>query len=171
MSIKSKKQQIQVGKINLRPFFDSDADDALEILLNGEIKKTYMLPDFSSRDDALSLFKRLHKMSLSEDRFVYGISLDNKIIGMINEVEKDDDLIDLGYVIHPSYKNMGFATMALSACIKELKRMGYKTVRAGYFEENIASRRVMEKCGMVMTDQTDTVEYRGKIHNCRYFEI
>ena len=42
--------------------------------------------------------------------------------------------------------------------------MGYQRVAAGYFEENIASGRVMEKCGMVATGGTEEIEYRGKKH-------
>ena len=171
MIIKKRNFQIKAEKLLLRPFEKSDEDSVLEIFLNEEVKKTYMLPDFESRDEAVALFERLMKLSLSEERFVYGISLDCKIIGIINEVDKSDSFVELGYAINPAYKNQGYATMVLTACIKELKRMGYKTVRAGYFEENIASARVMEKCAMQMIDQTDEIEYQGKIHKCRYFEI
>ncbi len=163
--------QIGADSLILRPFVDSDEEDVLSILLNDEVKKTYMLPDFDSREEAKGLFKRLQEMSLSDDRYVYAVTLDAKVIGIFNEVEKNGDTIEVGYAIHPYYKNQGFATMALCACIKELKRIGYKTVRAGYFEENIASKRVMEKCAMQMIDQTDEIEYRGKIHKCCYFQI
>ena len=52
-----------------------------------------------------------------------------------------------------------------------LREMGFRRVTAGYFQENDASRRVMEKCGMVRTDQTDEDEYRGERRVCRYCEI
>jgi len=171
MNIKSRNWQIQAGAVELRPFCDTDEDDALEIFLSEEVQKTYMLPAFESRDAASKLFKRLLKMSHDEQRFIYGVFLGEKLIGIINEVDKSDELIELGYAINPMHKNHGYATMALRVCIKELKRMGYKTIRAGYFEENTASSRVMEKCGMKVIDHTDTVEYRGKTHKCRYFEI
>lgn len=169
--LQPRQEQICADSLILRPFADSDEEDVMSILLNDEVKKTYMLPDFKSREEAKGLFKRLQKMSLSDDRFVYAVTLDTKVIGIFNEVEKNGDTIEVGYAIHPDYKNQGFATMALGACIKELKRIGYKTVRAGYFEENTASARVMEKCAMKMTNQTDEIEYRQKIHKCRYFEI
>ena len=135
------------------------------------VNKTYMLPDFESREAAVNLFNRLMKMSESEDRFVMGISLDRKIIGMINEVDRGEDFVEVGYAINPAYKNQGFATMALTSSIKELKRIGYKRVLAGYFEENVASSRVMEKSGMKKIDQSDEIEYRGKTHKCFYYEI
>ena len=48
--------------------------------------------------------------------------------------------------------------------------MGFRKVKAGYFEENVASRRVMEKCGMKQLSYTDEIEYRGIVHKCFYYE-
>lgn len=48
--------------------------------------------------------------------------------------------------------------------------MGFRKVKAGYFEENEASRRVMEKCGMKQLSYTDEIEYRGITHKCLYYE-
>lgn len=48
--------------------------------------------------------------------------------------------------------------------------MGYTEVVAGAFSENIASRRVMEKCGMTLTEQEEDIEYRGKTHHCVYYK-
>ena len=44
-------------------------------------------------------------------------------------------------------------------------------VKAGAFEENLASMRVMEKSGMHRIQQEDTIEYRGKVHRCFNYEI
>jgi len=74
-------------------------------------------------------------------------------------------------VIHPDYQNRGFATEALTASIQELFRLGYSRVRAGYFAENPASGRVMEKSGMHPISKMDTIEYRGNVHRCLYYEI
>lgn len=42
---------------------------------------------------------------------------------------------------------------------------------AGFFEENTASRRVMEKAGMQVSELVEEEEYRGIIHKCYYCEI
>jgi RimJ/RimL family protein N-acetyltransferase len=44
-------------------------------------------------------------------------------------------------------------------------------VTAGAFEDNLASLRVMEKCGMQPMEHTDTIEYRGCEHLCLYRAI
>ena len=49
--------------------------------------------------------------------------------------------------------------------------MGFDCVRTGYFEENTASGRVMQKCGMHKIDLEEEIEYRGISHHCLYYEI
>ena len=46
---------------------------------------------------------------------------------------------------------------------------GFREVVCGAFEENTASLRVMEKAGMEKLDITESIEYRGKVHNCVYY--
>lgn len=166
-----KNAYIQTERLCLQPFSEQDTDSAVVILFNDEIKKTYMLPDFASREAAIQLFERLRFLSLDESRFVYGVYLSNRLIGWINEVDQSNGSIELGYVVHPDWQNNGYATEALRAAIQELFRMGYAAVRAGVFEENIASRRVIEKSGMKMIDLTEEIDYRGRTHRCIYFEI
>lgn len=109
--------------------------------------------------------------SRSCNHFEYGVYLQGEVIGFINDVEIEEDTIELGYVIHPNHQNKGYASEVLQAEIKELFRMGYTCVRTGLFEENIASRRVMEKCKMIKIDKNDDIEYKGKVHHCIYYEI
>lgn len=93
------------------------------------------------------------------------------MIGFVNDCEIGDDEIEIGYVIHPQYQGRGYATEAVHAVIAELREMGFRKVTAGYFSENTASLRVMEKCGMQKTTITDEEDYRGKRHICKYCEI
>lgn len=79
-------------------------------------------------------------------------------------------MIELGYVIHPAYQGKGYATEMLNAVLLDLKELGYIKVLAGAFEENIASIRVMEKCGMEKTDREEDIAYRGRKHHCVYYE-
>lgn len=44
-------------------------------------------------------------------------------------------------------------------------------IRADFFEENQASRRVMEKSGMKQIPYTTHMEYRGKRHHCIYYAV
>lgn len=169
--MESKKTSLKTLRLVLKPFETQDMDAAIELFCNEEIKKTFMLPDFSKKEDAEALFTTLKEFSLSQDHFVFGIYHSGQLIGFFNDVDIKENLMEVGYVIHPKYQNQGYATEALSAVIKELFRMGYSVVTAGFFSENQASRRVMEKCGMKQIERTECIEYRGKIHHCIYYSI
>ena len=79
--------------------------------------------------------------------------------------------MEIGYFVDPAHWNQGYATEAFAAAIRELFRMGYRAVTAGYFEENPASRRVMEKCGLKPLDRESVIAYRGTDHRCLYMGI
>ena len=164
------KQPISTERLTLRAFCEADKSDVIDILMNDCVKKTYMLPDFPTRVDAEPLFDRLKTHSENITRYVFAIALNNKVIGFMNDVEMNNGKIEVGYVIHPTYHNQGYATEALKALIAHLHTNGFHTVTAGYFQGNAASRRVMEKAGMTMSDYEDDVEYRGQVHHCLYFE-
>ena len=153
----------------LRPFCDDDQQQILEILTSPVVNKTYMLPDYEKPEEAIPLFNRLMTLSEDDTHYVRCICLNNTPIGFLNDVEIEDGRIELGYVIHPNFHNKGYMTAALKLAISRLFELGYHTVQCGAFEENTASIRVMEKCGMKRMEYSDTVEYRGSCHRCIYY--
>jgi RimJ/RimL family protein N-acetyltransferase len=132
---------------------------------------TFCLSNISDKKEAEALFERIMNFSRQDNHFVYGIFLDDKLIGFLNDCEIKDATIELGYVIAPNYQGKGFATEAVQCCIDELFEMGFAHVRAGFFEENMASCRVMQKCGMHKIDLEEDIEYKGILHHCLYYEI
>lgn len=86
-------------------------------------------------------------------------------------MEIDDEVIELGYVIHPTHKNMGYATEMLGAVIDELFRKGFSQVVTGAFQNNGASIKVMQKCGMVKISKEGDIRYQGVLRHCYYYAI
>ena len=160
-----------MNNITLRSFLEADQEQILDTVTSNTVNKTYMLPDYENRSDAIPLFLRLKDLSNDPNRYVRCISLDDTAIGYLNDVETHDGEIELGYVIHPAYHNRGFMTAAMKLAITELFELGYRTVICGAFEENKASQRVMEKAGMTKCSHTDTISYRDKEHLCIYYHI
>ena len=95
--------------------------------------------------------------------------MNGSLIGFINDVQRDGETMELGYALHPDYHNRGYMTAAFGAVMDMLFERGYLTVSAGAFEENKASIRVMEKCGMRRVPRMQSVKYRGEFHNCVYY--
>ena len=164
-------KQIKTDCLVLAPMTEKDEQAMVDILTNDEIKQTYMVPDYDERAKVVALFERIKAISNTDGRFCVGIYKEDNLIGFMNETGVEGETIEIGYVIHPSHKNNGYATEALKAAMTELFERGYNVIRAGFFEENIASRRVMEKAGMIKIDMTEDIEYRGKTHHCIYFEV
>ena len=162
---------IETNRITLKPYTNEDKEAMIELLTNDYIKKTFMIPDFNSRDEVIKLFEKLKEFSYSKEHYERGIYLGEHLIGFVNDVEIANGVMEVGYVIHPDYNNKGYATAALKIAIKELFYEGYQEIIAGAFEENIASFRVMEKCGMTKTDRVEDIEYRRKTYHCRYYSI
>lgn len=150
---------------------NKDKDILIEIFKNSEVKQTYMLPDFDNEEGYVRLFENFKKMSNNPLRFLKGIYLDGVIIGFVNEVEKTEESIELGYVVSPKYKGNGYCTMALEQSINYLFSRGFKEIICGAFEHNLASIRVMQKAGMTKINKVDEIEYRGKVHTCIYYSI
>ena len=119
----------------------------------------------------MPLFLRMLELSQASAHYIRAICLDEAVIGFINDTEIKEDSIELGYVIDPAHHNKGYMTQALALAIRELFEQGFREVIAGAFSENIASIRVMEKCGMKRLSHTDTLQYRGKNHLCVFYSI
>ncbi len=158
-------------RLQLKEIEDKDKDDMLSILTDPKVYKSYMIPDLLTIEAKDNFFNRIKNATLSNDRIAYGIYLNNKIIGFINEVERINDSIEVGYFISSLYWNQGYASEALSTMIKEFFRLGFKEVKAGHFDFNIASAKVMIKCGMIKTEEEDIIEYREKKYKCIYYSI
>lgn len=168
-----KKRRIQTARLELKPYSAQDIGALAALLMNPEIAKTFMVPEFESIAQAEALAEKLVGFSRIEDvrHLEYGIYLNGTLIGFVNDCGIEDDEIEIGYVVHPEYQGRGYASEAVKAVLGELRETGFRKVSAGYFAENEVSRRVTEKCGMKPVERTDEEEYRGKKHLCRYCEI
>ena len=153
----------------LRTIEPADQERMLDILTSEQVNKTYMLPDFANREDAVPLFLRLMEMSRDAGNYVRAIAAEDGLTGFLNSVEIQGKSIELGYVIHPDFHGRGYMTKALQLAMEELFAIGYEEVLTGAFSTNIPSIRVMEKCAMTKLDKTDKIPYRGVTHTCVYY--
>ena len=156
-------------RLVIEPISLADKEAVLDLLTDETVSKTYMLPEYQSTEEAEPLFHRLVQLSQEESRYVAGVYLDGKFIGMMNDTEIKGTQIEMGYAYLPAFYGRGFATEAFKGAIDYLLSHGFEAVLAGAFSENLASLRVMEKCGMIRQEYTDEIEYRGKTHTCLYY--
>lgn len=162
-------KSIVTQRLRLDAIRECDFKSLISILKHEVVSCTYMVPEMKSEDEEKKLFDAFFNLSLRQDRYVYGIFLDNQLIGIINDTEINGEMIEVGYALHPDFFSKGYMTEALDALINHLFTSGFDTVVCGAFEHNSASFRVMQKCGMSMIDKVDEIEYSEKIHRCIYY--
>lgn len=160
---------IVTQRLRIRPLQPQDQASLVELFTDPTVKKTYMLPDFASRQEAEKLFLRLMALSAEPERFIMALCLEDTCIGILNETEVTEQSVELGYAVLPAYWNRGYCTEALQGAIGYLLDRGCRQILAGAFEENSASIRVMEKCGMERISKTEEIPYRGRVHTCVYY--
>ena len=165
------KNSIVTARLTLDVIREEDFDSLISIFKDETVSKTYMVPDMKCGDEETRLFTSLLNLSLRNDRYVYGIFLDKRLIGIINDTEIDGNTIEIGYALHPDFFSKGYMTEALNGLITHLFENGFDEIVCGAFDHNTSSIRVMEKCGMSRIDKTEEIEYRHKVHHCIYYSI
>ena len=84
------------------------------------------------------------------DIFAIRLKETGRLIGILSLFNVKDGACEIGYGIGSAYWNRGYTTEAVRCFLGYLFReRGMRTVLASFFTGNDASRRVMEKCGMV----------------------
>ena len=109
--------QFKTKRLDVGPMTEEYKEAILDLLTNEVVGRTYMLPEYNSREEAEHLFLRLVELSHAPDRYVSGIYYDGVFIGMMNETEVKDTQVEMGYALLPAYYNQGFAFMGRRVCV------------------------------------------------------
>lgn len=83
--------------------------------------------------------------------FGWAITKDDKLVGSIGtyNMDRDNESCEVGYNISSEHWNEGIATESLQAVLKYLfETIQMHKVYASFHVENVASKKVLEKCGM-----------------------
>lgn len=159
-------QRLRVGQIR-----EKDLPALMALMTDDTVKQTYMVPDFASAAEAEAMARRLMDLTRDPTRHRAGIFLQDGLIGIIHDVMQKEDTVEIGYALLPAYYNQGYCSEAFRGVIQWMWQHGFRKVIAGAFEENRASIRVMEKCGLTLQPETEEIDYRGKTHHCVYYGI
>ena len=144
------KITLETARLLLRPFNIDDASQMYDgWVSDSEVTKYVTWNPHKSIDDTLELLKIWIKQYEKPERLNFAIELKetNELIGGIDVVGYLDGIPVIGYVIARKHWNKGFATEACKALIEYLFSKGFDTIRIDAIVENIASNKVIEKCG------------------------
>ncbi len=143
---------IESDRLILRRLNESDAEEIYLGFINQPEFLYYRNKEKRTLDEERKSLNRVSEKynDLSYYNWLIVLKDTNKIIGSINlRVEEINETVEFNYVIDNRYTNNGYMTEALAKvrdfCLNELK---VNRFQGGCVTKNIASKRVMEKCGM-----------------------
>ncbi len=154
---------IRTDRLFLRPWQESDAGSLFQYAKDPEIGPIAGWLPHKSREQSLEIIKGILAVP---ETYAVCRKEDNKAIGSISlKFGKDTDLTDregeceLGFWIGRSFWGNGYIPEAVNALLAYgFEELHLQKVWCGYYDGNIKSKRVQEKCGFVYHHTTERVE-------------
>ena len=155
--MKERKQVINTERLTLRKFKEEDAEGVFNNWASDKEVTKYLT--WTAHENIEQTKQILNKWIEDEKkpkthRFVITEkdNIDNPI-GGIDVVDYADGCPEIGYCLSRRYWNKGYMTEACKAFIEYLVDNGYKNILIRADANNIASIRVIEKCGFKFLHQ------------------
>lgn len=152
----------ETERLILRDFHKSDAEDLFEIDSNPEVHK-YLGNNPVKHIDQIREVINSVQMQYQQNgigRWAVVEKNSGKFIGwsglkFIQDMKNNHiNFYDVGYRLHPDYWGKGYATESGRASLKfGFEVLDLTEVWGSCHEENIASRKSLEKCGLRFIDQ------------------
>lgn len=144
--------RIVTERLVLRPWEDSDAPALFELARDPRVGTRAGWPPHASVEESLEILRDVLR---GEEQYAVTLA-DGTLVGAIGLIGAEccpyvdaDDEYSAGYWIGADHWGRGYAPEAFRALIEHARRdLGAKAIWADHYEENGASHRVMEKCGL-----------------------
>lgn len=168
--------EIETKRLILRFMKPSDRHDIFVNINNDKDVLRYFIDKYLEKEEDLKLDNNIEAF-LKDERYFLAIVLKetNETIGMILQCSKPSKLFcasEVGYAIGKKHWNKGYVSEALEAFIQFLFSLGIHKVVASCFLENVASKKVMEKCGMIYESiHKEEVYYHDQYNDLMYYYI
>ena len=143
---------IHTDRLALRPWDDADAPALFELARDPRVGTAAGWPPHTSVEESLEIIRNVLR---GPEQYAIARK-DGTLVGAIglighercSYVEAEDEF-SAGYWIGAPFWGHGYAPEALRALMEHAKRdLAARAIWADHFEQNEASHRVMEKCGL-----------------------
>lgn len=148
-------REITTERLLLRPFMLSDGEAMLKNWIADEkIQSMYCEPIYSTKDEVRKLLCQYIDNYSKKDYYRWAIVLreNGECIGQIAFflVDSENHFAEIEYCVGGQYQRRGLATEATKAIIRfGFEQIGLHKIQICHKSNNIASKRVIEKCGFV----------------------
>lgn len=152
--------EMETERLKLRKLKKEDAYELYEGLRNQEEFLYYTHREKVTLEEQIKSLENIDEKYKSLDYYNWVITQksDNKIVGMINlRVMDIIECVEFSYAIDNRYTKRGYMSEALKKIIEfAMEKMVVNRIQGGCCVSNIASKKVIEKCGL---------EYEGTLKN------
>ena len=151
--------------------------DALPMFLNWASDPEVAKYVAWSAHENVEMTKKIISIWLEEEesiktiRFMITIKGSDEPFGNIDVVKYIDGNPEIGYCLSRKMWNKGYMSEACLAFIKYLFKLGFNKVYVRAEKDNIASNRVIEKCGFAFTHQETLVKPNNEEVSINCYEI
>lgn len=145
-------EKLESERLVLRKFEISDAKEICEGYRNQNEFLYYANKQKVGVSEQTKIFAEFQEKYKCLDFYNWAIVLkeNGKIIGSVNFKLLGDDVVRVNYAIDNRFTRNGFMTEALNAVVDfAINKLKVSRFEGGVAESNIASKRVLEKCGLV----------------------
>lgn len=146
---------INTERLILRPFKYNDIQDCLKNWIADEkIQAMYAEPVYKTESEVKTLFDKYISSYTNNDYYRWAIicKKNNECIGQIAYflIENKNHFAEIEYCIGQAFQRKGLATEATKAVINfGFDKINLHKVQISVKEINLASQRVIEKCGFI----------------------
>ena len=144
------EKAVETDRLYLRRLNEHDAMRIYETWADDPEVTRYLTWDaHEGIDDTRKVLAEWMRAYEDEKCFRYGICLkeNDSLVGMIDVVDYEDEIPVVGYVLGRRYWNRGYMTEAFMGFSDYLLGEGFPEIRIEAEEQNLASNRVIMKCG------------------------
>ncbi|CCV64387.1 GCN5-related N-acetyltransferase [Alteracholeplasma palmae J233] len=155
--------KLETKRLILRPWNSSDAESLFEYAKDPDVGPIAGWPPHKSLDESKAVIKNVlngkecYAICLKENNRAIG-SIELKLNGHTNMSDKNDEC-ELGYWLGKEFWKNGYMTEAVKELIRYgFEELGMNVIWCGYYDGNIKSKGLQEKCGFTYYRTTPNIK-------------
>ncbi|KPJ22601.1 GNAT family N-acetyltransferase [Streptococcus phocae] len=160
---------VETERLLLRQRRLTDAKDMFEYAKLPQVSYPAAFPPVKSLADQITYVKEIYPANLAKENLPsgYGITLkgEDKVIGSIDFNHRHaDDVLEIGYLLHPNYLGQGIVPEAAAALVEVgFKFLNLHKIELGCYGYNKQSQAVAKKLGFTLeANLRDRRDIQGK---------
>ena len=154
---------LETERLILRRWEESDAESLYQYAKDPDVGPIAGWPPHQSIEESLDVIRNVFN---GQESYAICLKTDNKAIGAIElklnghtDMTERDDECELGYWLGKSFWGQGIVPEAAREMLRHaFEDIGMQKVWCGYYEGNLKSKRVQEKCGFRYQWTTEGVD-------------